>query len=287
MEPTRLDALLRDLAAQFAAIGLDNPRLEARVIAGEASGLGIEAMIAYPETMIDGDTAAYAQALAEARVQGAPMAYLVGRKEFWSLDFSVSHATLVPRPDSEILVTAALEIAADFDFAGRVLDIGTGSGCLLLSFLSERPNASGLGIDASVDALQVAAGNALALGLGARADFAASNWTSALGGTFEIVFANPPYIRGGDIEGLAASIRDYEPREALDGGLDGLDCYRAILADLPRVLAPGGCAFFEVGQGQAADVAALCAEAALIPIKIFRDLAGIERCVVAQKIRLD
>jgi len=284
---TRLDALLRDLAAQFAASGLDNPRLEARLIAGLASGLAIESMVAHPETPIDGDAHAYAQALAEARVQGAPMAYLAGHKEFWSLDFAVSHATLVPRPDSEILVAAALEFAADFGFAGRALDLGTGSGCLLLAFLSERPHAVGLGLDASVEALQLAADNARALGLDGRADFVASNWTSALAPAFDLVFANPPYIRAGDIDGLAAGVRDYEPREALDGGADGLACYRAILDDLPRVLAPGACVFFEVGQGQAGDVAALCAEAALIPVKIFRDLAGIERCVAAQKIRLD
>jgi release factor glutamine methyltransferase len=286
METVRLDTLVRDLAALLAAAGIENPRLEARVIAGTASGLALEAMVAHPETGLDRDMAAFAHALAECRVAGAPVAYLTGRKEFWSLDFAVSSATLVPRPDSEILVTAALEFAADPDFAGRVLDLGTGTGCLLLSFLSERPLARGTGVDASSEALGIAAANARALGFAARSDFVCADWTTALGGTFDVVFANPPYIRAGDIAGLAAEVRDFEPHEALDGGADGLDCYRRILADLPRILAPGGRVFFEVGQGQAGDVAALAADAGLASAGIFRDLAGIERCVAAEKKRL-
>lgn len=283
----RLDALMRDLTRTIAAAEIDNPRLEARLIAMTASGLGLEAMIAYPDTPIDPDTCAYAYALAEARVLGAPSAYLVGHREFWSLDFKVSSATLVPRPDSETLVSAALEFAEGSDWAGRVLDLGTGSGCLLLAFLSERRLAYGTGIDASAEALEVAAANAVLLGLASRASFACANWSTALRGRFNLVFANPPYIRASDINGLGLEVRDFEPFEALDGGPDGLMCYRAILADLPRVMAPGARVFFEVGQGQAADVAALCAKAGLAPIGLYRDLAGIERCVVAEKNRLD
>jgi release factor glutamine methyltransferase len=279
----RLDALLLGLTQAIAAADIENPRLEARLIAMTASGLALEAMIAHPETPIDPDACAYAYALAEARVLGAPSAYLVGRKEFWSLDFKVSSATLVPRPDSETLVSAALEFAEDRDWAGRVLDLGTGSGCLLLAFLSERRLARGLGIDASADALEVAAANAVALGLAPRAAFACANWSSALSASFDLVFANPPYIRAGDIDGLDLEVRDFEPLEALDGGPDGLACYRVILADLPRVMAPGARVFFEVGQGQAADVAALCASVGLAPSGLYRDLAGIERCVVAEK----
>jgi release factor glutamine methyltransferase len=287
MGSIRLDALMRDLTRAIAAAEIENPRLEARLIAMTASGLGLEAMIAYPDTPIDPDACAYAYALAEARVLGAPSAYLVGRKEFWSLDFKVSSATLVPRPDSETLVSAALEFAEGRDWAGRVLDLGTGSGCLLLAFLSERRLARGLGIDASAEALEIAAANAVSLGLAPRASFVCANWTSALRGGFNLVFANPPYIRAGDIDGLGLEVRDFEPIEALDGGPDGLMCYRAILADLPRVMAPGARVFFEVGQGQAADVAALCAKAGLAPIRLYRDLSGIERCVVAEKNRLD
>jgi len=287
MGAMRLDALLRDLTRTIAAAEIENPRLEARLIAMTASGLTLEAMIAYPDTPIDPDACAFAYALAEARALGAPSAYLVGRKEFWSLDFKVSSATLVPRPDSETLVSAALEFAEARDWAGRVLDLGTGSGCLLLSFLSERRLARGLGIDASAEALQIAAANAVSLGLEPRASFVCADWTSTLGGSFNLVFANPPYIPTGDIGGLSLEVRDFEPLEALDGGPDGLTCYRAILADLPRVMAPGARVFFEVGQGQAADIAALCANAGLAPIRLYRDLSGIERCVVAEKNRLD
>ena len=279
----RLDALMRDLTRAIAVAEIENPRLEARLIAMTATGLALEAMIAQPDAPVDPDACAYAYALAEARALGAPSAYLVGHKEFWSLDFKVSSATLVPRPDSETLVSAALEFAEGRDWAGRVLDLGTGSGCLLLAFLSERRMAHGIGVDASADALEIAAANAASLGLASRAAFACANWSGALRGSFNLVFANPPYIRAGDIDGLDLEVRDFEPIEALDGGPDGLMCYRAILADLPRVMAPGARVFFEVGQGQAADVAALCAKVGLAPIRLHRDLAGIERCVAAEK----
>jgi release factor glutamine methyltransferase len=287
MASMRLDGLMRDLTRVLASAEIENPRLEARIIAMTASGLGLEAMIAYPDTPIDPDACAYAYALAEARGLGAPSAYLVGRKEFWSLEFAVSSATLVPRPDSETLISAALEFAEDRAWSGRVLDLGTGTGCLLLAFMSERRLTRGVGVDASAEALAVAVANARSLGLASRTVFACANWSTALAGTFDLVFANPPYIRASDIDGLGPEIRDFEPLEALDGGPDGLMCYRAILVDLPRVMAPGARVFFEVGQGQAADVAALCAKAGLAPIRLYRDLAGIERCVVAEKNRLD
>jgi release factor glutamine methyltransferase len=283
LPPVAIGALLAETRASLAEAGVDNPRLDARLIVGAASGATIEQMIARPDTPVDAVSAAFARALAERRADGAPIAYLLGAKEFWSLDFTVTGATLVPRPDSETLVEAALARCADWSRPWRVADLGTGSGCLMLAFLSERPHATGIGLDASIEALSVARANSRAHWLDARARFVCGNWTSALGGPFDLVFANPPYIPSDEIPRLAREVRDYEPYEALHGGADGLDHYRIILADLPRILAPGGAVVFEVGQGQALPVADLCELADLSVEAIRRDLGGISRCVVAGK----
>ena len=279
----RIDALVLESARTLAAAGIENPRLEARVIVGAASGASLEAMVAHPEQAIDETSVAFVHALVERRVAGAPMAYIVGSKEFWSLDFSVTAATLVPRPDSETLVAAALDFASDRMRECRVLDLGTGTGCLLLSFLSERPRSFGVAIDSSEEALAVAAANADSLGLAARAAFVCADWAAALAGPFDVIFANPPYIPRDQIPGLAIEVRDFEPESALDGGPDGLDCYRRILVDLPRLLAPGGMAFFEVGIGQSSDLGQLVREAGLEAAGVARDLSGIERCVRVTK----
>ncbi len=279
----RIDALVRESSQTLAAAGIENPRLEARVIVGSASGASMETMVAHPEREVDDMSVAFVHALVERRVAGAPMAYLVGSKEFWSLDFSVTAATLVPRPDSETLVEGALAFAEDRTRAWRALDLGTGTGCLLLSFLSERANAFGVAVDRSEEALAVAAANADSLGLASRAGFVCADWAGPLGGPFDVVLANPPYIPRDEIPGLAIEVRDFEPESALDGGPDGLDCYRRILVDLPGLLATDGMAFFEVGSGQAADVEGLIRAAGLVPAGNLRDLAGVERCVRATK----
>lgn len=283
LPPVAIGDLLAEIRTALAAAGVDNPRLDSRLIVGAASGASIEQMIARPEAPVDAVSAAFARALAEQRGEGAPIAYLLGSKEFWSLDFLVTGATLVPRPDSETLVEAALARCADWSAPWRVADLGTGSGCLLLAFLSERPNATGVGIDVSTDALTVARANAHAHRFDARTRFVCGHWTAALAGPFDLIFANPPYIPSEDIPLLAREVRDYEPFDALDGGADGLEHYRMILGDLPRILAPGGAVVFEVGQGQALAVAELCETADLTVETIRRDLGGISRCVVAGK----
>ncbi|MBL8808516.1 MAG: peptide chain release factor N(5)-glutamine methyltransferase [Rhodospirillales bacterium] len=279
----RIDALVQESARTLAEAGIENPRLEARVIVGAASRAPLEAMVAHPERELDEASVAFAHALVERRVAGAPMAYLVGHKEFWSLEFAVTSATLVPRADSETLVEGALAFAADPARPWRALDLGTGSGCLLLSFLSERPAAWGLAVDRSMAALGVAASNADSLGLGRRTSFLCADWARPLAGTFDVILSNPPYIPRDEIPGLAIEVRDFEPYEALDGGPDGLDCYRRIIADLPAILADDGMCFFEVGVGQAGDVAALARAQGLSVAGTLRDLAGIERCVQIAK----
>jgi release factor glutamine methyltransferase len=283
LPPVPCGELLLELREVLAGAGVDNPRLEARLIVGAAAGMTTEQLIARPEAPVDAVSAAFARALAERRADAAPVAYLLGSREFWSLDFAVTGATLVPRPDSETLIEAALARCAEWDKSWRVADLGTGSGCLLLAFLSERPFAMGIGVDRSEEALSVAKRNAHALRLEGQAGFVCGDWAASLAGPFDLILANPPYIPTADIDHLSREVRDYEPFEALNGGEDGLDCYRAIVADLPRLLAHGGTVVFEVGMGQAGDVADLCRSAGLSVDSIRRDLAGIERCVVASK----
>jgi release factor glutamine methyltransferase len=275
--------LLTEIRATLSDAAIDNPRLEARLIVGAAAGLTTEQLIARPEVPVDAVSAAFARALAERRADGAPIAYLLGMREFWSLDFAVTGATLVPRPDSETLIEAALARCAAWNKSWRVADLGTGSGCLLLAFLSERPFAMGIGVDRSEEALAVAKRNAHALRLDGQAGFVCGDWAASLAGRFDLILSNPPYIPTGDIEHLSREVRDYEPFEALDGGKDGLDCYRIIVAELPRLLAPGGAVVFEVGMGQAEDVADLCRAAGLTVESIRRDLGGVARCVVASR----
>lgn len=283
LPPVPAGGLLSEIRAVLADAGIDNPRLEARLIVGASAGMTTEQLIARPEAPVDAVSAAFARALAERRADGAPVAYLLGNREFWSLDFAVTGATLVPRPDSETLIEAALARCAAWDKAWRVADLGTGSGCLLLAFLSERPFAMGIGVDRSEEALAVAKRNAHSLRLEGQAGFVCGDWGAALGGPFDLILSNPPYIPTGDIEHLSREVRDYEPFEALDGGADGLECYRTIVADLPRLLDIGGAVVFEVGVGQADGVADLCRAAGLTVESIRRDLGGIARCVVASR----
>ena len=204
---------------------------------------------------------------------------MTGVREFRGLEFAVGPSVLIPRPDSETLVEAALERAPPGPC--RVLDLGTGSGCLLLALLAEWPAAFGVGVDRSPDALAVAAANAWSLGFAARCAFAASDWTVALAGAFDIVLCNPPYVRSADIAGLAPEIA-WEPRRALDGGPDGLGAFRAVMGGAARLLAVDGVALFEVGDGQTPAVAEAMHAASLGRIVEHRDLSGGIRCLSAE-----
>jgi release factor glutamine methyltransferase len=212
------------------------------------------------------------------RARREPVSRIVGRREFWSLDFMLSPATLDPRPDSECLIEAALAAAPE-DAATLVLDLGTGSGCLLLAFLSERKRATGLGVDLSADAVATARENAARLGLAERARFAVGDWGAGVTGGFDLILCNPPYIPAGDIEGLAPEVAHHDPRLALAGGEDGLEAYRELAPELARLLRPRGRAVLEVGHGQADAVGRLMAAAGLSTHARRADLGGIERCL--------
>ena len=257
------------------AAAIDQPRMEARWLLGHAMGATAEVLLRDPRAAVPADAAARFTAMLARRARREPMAYITGQTGFWGLDLIVSSATLIPRADSEALVEAALEHAPH---AKRVLDLGTGTGCLLLAVLSELPAATGVGIDINPAAAALARRNARALGL--PACFLAGDWGMALSGDFDLVLGNPPYIEAAAIAALMPEVAEYEPVAALDGGADGLDAYRAILADLPRLLAPGGIAVLELGQGQGPAVASLAVAAGLTWCGTRTDLGGIPRAAV-------
>ena len=208
------------------------------------------------------------------RAAREPVSRILGRRAFWRHDFAVTRDVLDPRPETETLVEAAL--AAPF---GRLLDLGTGSGCILVSLLAERPAATGVGTDASVAALAVAARNAAAAGVAGRAAFRRADWLDGVEGPFDLIVSNPPYVAEAEMAGLAPEVRDWEPRGALTPGGDGLDAYRAIALGARARMTPGGRLMAEVGAGQAGAVSALWAQAGLVRIRALRDLDGRERVV--------
>lgn len=264
------DEALRRIAAALAAAGIEEPRREARLLLAAALQTDAAGLLRVDAV----DPAAYAAALAR-RAGREPLAYITGRREFWGLEFAVSPATLIPRPDSETLVEAALDTATP---PRLVLDLGTGTGCLLLAVLHEFVNAFGVGVDINPEAAALARENARALGMAGRCAFFAGNWAEALTARFDLVLANPPYIAREDLAKLMPEILRFEPEAALDGGADGLTAYRAIISALPRLLGPGGRAVLELGAGQAISVARL-AEQAGFAVRKRADLAGIDRAL--------
>ncbi len=262
---------LAAITARLKASGIEEPRREARLILAAALGTNAAGVMARDEV----DEAAYEQLVAR-RAAREPLAYITGHKEFWGLDFAVSPATLIPRPDTETLVEAVIEAGLR---PRTVLDLGTGTGCLLLAVLHEMPEAFGVGVDINPQAAALAQRNAQALGLGHRAAFLAGSWAKALEAQFDLILSNPPYIEQADLAGLMPEVTAYEPATALDGGADGLTAYRAIIAALPRNLAPNGLAVLELGAGQAKSVAALAA-ASGFAATLRQDLAGVERALL-------
>ena len=280
-----VDGAFQDAKKRFENAGIDSARIDARLLLGFVLGGGAEQVLAQSGRDLTHSEAQHFEDLVQRRVQREPISHILGTREFWSLPFKVTAATLTPRPDTETLIEAALDTVTQAPL--RVLDLGTGTGCILLALLSEWKNAQGLGVDASGLALNVAKENALALGLEGRAQFVMGDWNTAhwtqnLGGPFDVVVSNPPYILDGDVSSLDSDVRDFEPRAALVGGPDGLDAYRAIAAGLDKILTPGGLVIFEVGIHQAEDVANILTNKGFSSVECRRDLGGIERAVVAR-----
>lgn len=284
-EARTVSAARRLLAEKFRAAGIETPELDARILIAYALASDHAGLAAAGGHTLDADEWNAIASFAERRLRHEPVARIVGFKEFWSLRLQVDSTTLVPRPETETVVEAALaEIgtAADRARALRIADLGTGSGAILLALLSELPNAFGVGTDTSLAALRLAQRNARHLHLG-QAAFVACDFGAALAGSFDLVVANPPYIASGEIATLAPDVRDYDPRAALDGGHDGLDCYRAIAATIPPLLKPAGVLVVELGAGQAAAVGALFSQAGLAAGRPRTDLTGTPRALVVRR----
>jgi release factor glutamine methyltransferase len=275
--------LLREAAARLAEAGIDGASRDARLLLQAAADIPVATQIAFPERAVEAAAQTRFRVLVARRAEREPMAHILGRREFWSLTFKVTADTLDPRPDSETLVEAVLAETPDRAAPLRLVDFGTGTGCLLLALLHELPNATGLGIDASAAALAVAQENTDALGLGARASFRQGDWDDGISPAFDVLLSNPPYIPSRDIAALQPEVASFEPRLALDGGADGLDAYRRLGPAATRLLAGGGLAAFEVGLGQADSVVAIGQSAKLRHIATGRDLGSVPRCVLFRK----
>jgi len=284
-----VELMRRALTARFKSGNIDSPELDARMLIGAALGLDLTGVISAARRTLTSDEAIRVETFARRRLNGEPVARILGVREFWGLPLKLSAATLVPRPDTETVVELALEIMRERnpDSCLRIADLGTGSGAILLALLSELPRAYGIGTDISCDALQTAHSNAVDVGLAGRAAFVACDYAAALSGPFDLIVSNPPYVRSGDIADLAAEVRDHDPHRALDGGVDGFHAYRAITPQATRLLAPGGALVLEAGHGQSDAIQHLMWAAGLTlrgPAKT--DLAGIRRAVAGRKMPL-
>jgi release factor glutamine methyltransferase len=271
------------LTRAFAAAALDSPELDARILVGHALGLDATSLVSQGMRQVTSSERAAIAALAQRRLAHEPVARILGVKEFWGLPFRLNEETLVPRPETETVVEAALAaLGPRRQHALRIADLGTGSGALLLALLSECPKALGIGTDLSHEALVCARRNAHVLRLHKRASFTVCNYGAALKGSFDLVVSNPPYVRRCDIATLQPEVRRFDPARALDGGDDGLHGYRTIAADAGRLLVPGGLIVVELGNGQANAVAALFSAAGLAVERPRPDLSGVSRALLTR-----
>lgn len=265
---------------KLSGIGIERPRFEARILLAHVLGIKPLDLISDPERNCSFEQTQQFESLVGRRVCREPISHLLGRREFWSLNFRVTRDVLDPRPDSETIVAEALKRFPIKRDPFSVLDIGVGSGCLLLSVLHERPLANGLGIDVSQAAIDIAIANASQMGLANRAEFKCTSWVREIATKFDLILCNPPYIPSSEIELLETEVRKYEPRLALDGGWDGLAAYRKIIPQLRRILNRTGLAIFELGLGQEGGVISLAEECDLTTLAQLKDLSGHTRCLV-------
>ncbi|HEX7533474.1 MAG TPA: peptide chain release factor N(5)-glutamine methyltransferase [Methyloceanibacter sp.] len=265
--------------------GIETPELDARLLLCHAAGLTHESYVARAGEALAPEIAARLEASLLRRANREPVSRITGTREFYGRSFVVERSALDPRPDTETLIEVALDlVAASGDGRPlRLLDLGTGTGCILITLLAELPEAHGVGTDIAADALVLAEANARRLGVSDRATFTASDWCDAVAGEFDLMLSNPPYIASAEIAGLAPDVRAYDPHLALDGGQDGLDAYRRIAAGAAGKLRPGGKILVEIGASQALDVAALLERCGFLVETggIVPDLGGRPRVVVA------
>lgn len=273
---------LASLRRRLEAAGIASPSLDARLMVMKATGLSHEALIAAPDRLLEPDETRRLEDMAERRLAGEPVSRIFAEREFYDRTFTIGPASLDPRPDTETLVERALAFARTHSFqrspgGPAILDLGTGSGAILVTLLAELPDARGIGTDLSPAALDEARANAARHGVAERARFVPADWCSGLEGRFDLIVSNPPYIPSDDLARLEREVRDWDPLHALDGGPDGLEAYRDIAAGAAPLLAPGGLLMVEIGAGQEAAVASVFAEHGWEPAPAgaaTRDLAG-------------
>jgi release factor glutamine methyltransferase len=279
-----IDTVRRKVARRFRECGLGTPDLDARILVGHALGLDHAALMLAGQRRLAAAEIARIEALEARRLCREPVARITGTKEFWGLQFKITPDVLVPRPETETVVEEALAAVDRMGARSRALriaDLGVGSGAILIALLAELPNARAIGTDRDPAALVLARENARRLGVAERAAFVACDFGAAVAPHCDLVVTNPPYIRTDEIAELEPDVREFDPRSAIDGGLDGLAAYRAVADHARHILAPGAHLIAEIGKGQGGHVAALFAAAGFGGIRIVPDLAGISRVVAA------
>lgn len=265
------------------AAGVDGPVIDARLLLEAAAGASRMDILTDPHRALSEEQAEALEAYLRRREAREPVSHILGRKGFWTIELKVTPDVLTPRPDTETLVGSLLKSLPE-DRPADILDLGAGSGAILLALLSERPLAHGVGVDISPEALEVARENAALLKLDDRADFIRADWAQGQpDGAFDVVVSNPPYIPTADIAGLEPEVSEREPRLALDGGPDGLDAYRALAPEILRVLKPGGVFALEIGHDQGRAVQDLMDRAGAEALKVLGDLGGRDRAVFGSK----
>ena len=276
--------ILNRLANRLAEKQMETARLDANLILQMALGLD-ERILMHHEIALSQSQQDELERLMAKRMAGCPVSRLKGEREFYSLTFGLNNATLDPRPDSEILVEAAISYCKNQKQKLAIADFGTGSGCLLLSVLYHHKEAKGLGLDISEEAIKMAQDNASSLGLSERVHFIASDWDEGLDDEtrFDVILSNPPYIAEGDRQSLAIEVASFDPERALFAGDDGLDAYRLLMPILCNRLNDGGVGFIEIGQNQEDDVIDLANKAGLEIERLYKDLGGIIRCLKFRK----
>lgn len=277
-----LGALLATTAAALSQAGFDEPRRIARRVVAGAVGILPPELLGHPHRLVEEPQVTRVRAALDRMLRREPLSRLLGRREFWGLEFALSADTLDPRPETETIVEAVLRRFPDRQAPLRLLDLGTGTGCILLALLSEFPDARGFGVDLSAGAVMTAIRNAQLLGLADRVHFLVGDWGSAVSGKFDAIVANPPYIPADELSRLPPEVALYDPRLALDGGREGLDSYRKLAIDLGRLLRPQAIVVAEIGSGQASAVAEILRTSGMEIEGYEPDLAGITRCVLAR-----
>ena len=279
IEILNLKTAWREAAQLLKKIGIETPLLDARLLLQNTLNIKYEELIVSADRVLNGEEKQHLINFLKRRAKREPVSKIIGQKEFWGLSFITAKDNLDPRPDSETLIEAVIQNYTDNQRNLNILDLGTGSGCLLLTLLFLYPNAKGIGVDKSLEALKIAGENTKKHNLQDRAEFFVSDWFSNIEGKFDIIICNPPYIKSEAINYLEPEVRFFDPKIALDGGADGLGCYRELLAEIENYLETHGKIFFEIGKWQEAPIVEMIEENGFEVLDIKQDLQAIPRVI--------